>query len=307
MINNKKMDVTLVEFIEAQTEFNQQILKSLNDRRIGYSENKYETVDGVGTEKSPLMVNDENPMEEKKANVVSRLQAYMNEFIGVFFIALSVVLLVAQKNPVMGPLSSGFLIVALVYAGGHLSRAHYNPAMTVLFFLRHEISVFDGIAYIAMQHTAAFIGFSVGAGLIPVESQVYVYEPAPTSGMGQAFVVEFLFTFLLGWIVLNVATAKANHGNEFYGLAVGSVLISIVATVSHISGACLNPSLGVGSILFHAIRERSSEKLVNLWIYTVGAILGAIFAAILFFLTHTEEAKNVVKIVRKDGIKRILY
>lgn len=154
-------------------------------------------------------------------------------------------------------MSSGGILISLIYSGGHISQAHYNPAMTIIFFLRNEKSLLDSIIYIIIQLSAAFFGVFIGSLLVPFGSNIFVYTPNPQSTYVQVFFCEILYTFLLGWVVLNVATAHDNNGNEFYGIGVGSMIIGSIMTIGGISGSCLNPSLGFSTIIFHSIREKS--------------------------------------------------
>lgn len=248
----------------------------------------------------------ENNLQETPTIVLNRLQAYLTEFIGVFFIALSAVLSNIYNNPVFSALSSGGIIISLIYAGGHISQAHYNPAMTIIFFLRNEKSLLDSIVYIIIQISAAFFGMFIGFLLIPNGTNVYIYEPNSQYHSIQIFFLEILYSFLLGWVVLNVATAHENEGNEFYGIGVGSMIIGSIMTIGSSTGSCLNPSLGLSNLVFHSIKEKSLSKLSNIWIYCLGPIIGSLFSCFIFYITHSKELVDIFQKIKQKGIKNFL-
>lgn len=306
---DKKLD-EILEFIETQREMNASIVhlsKLLSEKKSGYSENKRGEVKLVSElENTPLLINENVEILPIKGNVVPRLQAYMNEFIGVFFIALSVILSTLSGNPVIATFSSTGVIISLIYAGGHISRAHYNPAMTLIFLLRQEVSLFDGFMYTLIQFVAATVGVVVGSALLPFGAKTFVYSVAPGTSLFQALVLEMLYTFLLGWIVINVATAKVNHGNEFYGVAVGFGIMAIVFTIGGFTGSCVNPSLGFGTIIVHAIRERSWLRFGDLWIYLIGPYLGGFIATMMFYAAHTDELKIALFGLNRVNLRKLL-
>jgi aquaporin Z len=159
--------------------------------------------------------------------------------------------------------------MVMIFAGGHISGAHYNPAVTVAVFLRGRCSLSDAIAYWVAQIAAAIVAALIVRG---------VGSPLPTIAPSilPALVVEFLYTFALAYVVLNVATSKETVGNSFYGLAIGFTVLTGAFAVGGISGGAFNPAIAVG------ITTMGISPVANLWFYLVADLLGGAAAAAVF-------------------------
>jgi len=198
---------------------------------------------------------------------------YLTEFIGTFFLVLTIGCTVFSGAPgVIPPLAIGAVLMVMVYAGGHISGAHYNPAITVAVYLRGRCPASDIMPYVGAQ--------LAGAGLAAVTALALLGKArgpgGPLPAMGAALLAEFLFTFALAWVVLNVATSKATSGNSFYGLAIGMTVMTGAFAVGHISGGVFNPAVAVGISLM------GLSGWSNLWLYLLGTFGGAVVAAIVF-------------------------
>ena len=137
------------------------------------------------------------------------------EFIGTFFLVLTVGMAVATAGA-LAPLAIGSVLMVMVFAGGHVSGGHYNPAVSTAVFLRGKLTR-ERVRRLRRRATARRV---VAAGVVSLLG----YTPtsaAPVAGVGKMLIAEFLFTFALAYVVLNVATAKGTEGNSFYGLAIG--------------------------------------------------------------------------------------
>ncbi|HYP17294.1 MAG TPA: aquaporin, partial [Opitutus sp.] len=170
------------------------------------------------------------------------MKKYLVEFIGTFFLVLTVGLAVRQSAP-LAPLAIGSILMVMIFAGGHISGGHFNPAVTLAAFLRGRCEKKDVLPYWIAQFAAG----AAAAGLVNLLLQGRV-DPAviathPTVG---SFIGEFRFTFALCWVVLNVATSKGTMGNSFYGLAIGFTVVVGAVTVGGISGGAFNPAVGLG-------------------------------------------------------------
>ena len=140
---------------------------------------------------------------------------YAVEAIGTFFLVFTVGAAVGSQSS-LAPLAIGAVLMVMIYAGGHLSGGHYNPAVTLAVLVRRRIGLRDAVAYWIVQ---------LGAGLLAALVVRTVVEPvqlattATTTLAGRtlvaAFVVELLFTFALCYVVLNVATSKDHPRNSF--------------------------------------------------------------------------------------------
>ena len=164
------------------------------------------------------------------------------EFIGTFFLVLTVGCCVFSGGEgIIPPLAIGFCLMVMVYAGGHVSGAHYNPAVSIAAAVRGALSWKDLVPYWISQ----LLGGSVAA--LIVKQLVVVPEVGePGFNLCKLIVAELLFTFALCYVVLHVATSKDNENNSFYGLAIGStVLVGAFATAGLCYGA-FNPAVALG-------------------------------------------------------------
>lgn len=142
---------------------------------------------------------------------------YLTEFIGTFFLVFTIGMVVTADSA-LAPLAIGAVLMVMVYLGGHISGAHYNPAVTVALLLRGKLSPGDGAPYLVAQLLAAFLA---SGAVFLVAGDTFAPVPGAGASAAQAFLAEALFTFALVLVILNVATAKATEGNDYYGLAIG--------------------------------------------------------------------------------------
>ncbi len=200
----------------------------------------------------------------------------LTEFIGTFFLVLTIGLTV-MGGVSMAPLAIGAALMVMVYMGGHVSGAHYNPAVSLAVFLRGKLSAADLIPYWLAQ-----IAGAVAAALVAFVIMGSTFAPAPGGDVlfVPALVVEILFTFALALVVLNSATAAATEGNSFYGLAIGFTITAAAFAGGPISGGAFNPAVGIGPILVDAVVGGGS--LGNLLLYILGPLIGGALAAAVF-------------------------
>src|SRR5713101_1708572 len=189
------------------------------------------------------------------------------------FIFLTVIGLSGPIGP-LAPLAIGAALMVMVYMGGHISGAHYNPAVSFGVFLRRKLDAADMVAYWVAQLVGAALAFVFGylaSGHTPG------IHPGPKVQVLQALAVEILFTTALVLVVLNVASTKATEGNSFYGLAIGFTIVAAAFAGGPISGGAFNPAVGFGATLGSAVFAGGSWS--DLWIYFVGPLIGAAIAA----------------------------
>jgi aquaporin Z len=200
------------------------------------------------------------------------MKKYVAEFIGAFFLVLTIGCTVIPGAPgVIAPLAIGAALMVMVYATGHISGGHLNPAVTLAVFVRGRCEAKDVIPYWIAQLlagvAAAFVAvFLVGKSGTPMEIK----------NVPLVFVAEFLFTFALAFVVLNSATSKDTANNSFYGLAIGMTVMVGAFSVGAISGGAFNPAVAVGVAMM---------KLVNfsdIWIHVTAELAGALVAGLTF-------------------------
>ena len=208
------------------------------------------------------------------------MKTYLTEFIGTFFLVLTIGLAVRWETP-FAPLAIGSALMVMVYMGGHISGAHYNPAVTLAVWMRGKLPASQVLPYWAAQ----VLGSLAAAFFVDVlTGRTFAPAPGTWAGPLQALLAEFLFTFALALVVLNVATAKQTEGNSHYGLAIGFTVAAGAFCGGPISGGAFNPAVGLGPIVIHALL--GGGTLGNLWLYLVGPLAGAAAAVPVFKLQH---------------------
>jgi aquaporin Z len=201
---------------------------------------------------------------------------YAVEAIGTFFLVFTVGAAVRSGSP-LAPLAIGAVLMVMIYAGGHISGGHYNPAVTLAALVRRRIGLRDAAAYWIVQLAAGLLAAAV------VRTIVDPAHPAATATLTlagatlvAAFVVELLFTFALCYVVLNVATSKSHPDNSFYGLAIGFTVVAGAFAVGSISGGAFNPAVTLGAAAMGMF------AWPTLWVYLVAQVLAGAAAGATF-------------------------
>jgi aquaporin Z len=202
------------------------------------------------------------------------MNKYIYEFIGTFFLVFTIgcTALVGSAGA-FAPLAIGAALMVMIYAGGHICGAHYNPAVTLGVFLRGKCPAGDVVPYIVAQLAAAAAAVFAVKFLFPDNTAAIT---AMTPDVAKALVAEFLFTFALVFVILNVATAKGTSGNSNYGLAIGFTVLAGAFSVGGISGGAFNPAVAFALCLFGKVAWSS------LWIYLVANFAAGAVAALVF-------------------------
>lgn len=199
-------------------------------------------------------------------------RAFVVEFIGTFFLVFVVGITVT--NPDLGAFAAiaiGSTLMVMVYAGGHISGGHYNPAVTLAVWLRGRIKANEALVYMLVQAVAGFVAAFVVIYFVGVNaSDPIQHEVLPS------LVAEFLFTFALCYVVLNVATSKETTGNSYFGLAIGFTVLINALAIGAISGGAINPAVSIG------ITTLGISSWPDIWIYLVAQFLGGAVAAVTF-------------------------
>jgi aquaporin Z len=197
------------------------------------------------------------------------MNKYVAEFIGTFFLVLTIgCTVIGHGAGPLTPLAIGSALMVMVFAGGHVSGGHFNPAVTLGVWLRGKCDAKDVAPYMISQAIGAALA-AVAVKFLKGGAAVAPLQPATVP----ALVAEFLFTFALVYVVLNVATAKGTSGNSFYGLAIGFTVMVGAFSVGSISGGAFNPAVAVG------ISVLGLSSWSNIWIYLVADFAGAAVAA----------------------------
>jgi aquaporin Z len=204
------------------------------------------------------------------------------EFVGSLFLVLVVGLTVVPPNVgPFAPLAIGAALAALVYAGGHISGGHYNPAVTLAAWLRGR----NATKEIAPFMLAQLLG-GVAAGYLVLFFRSGNTAPVAAHDAVKALTAEFLFTFLLAYVVLNTTISSRSAGNASYGLAIGLAFCAGLYAATPLSGGALNPAIAV------AMCVMGLEAWSGLWIPFVGSFAGAALAATVYTMVNPGEVQK---------------
>ena len=187
------------------------------------------------------------------------------EFIGTLFLITSALL--------GGGVAAAAALCLCIYAMGHVSGGHYNPAVSLGVWLRGRMSQSELIQYIIAQSAAAVVAFVIYRILHGAHPDGF---KSMELDFGKALVAEFLFTFLLVSTVLHVATTKALANNQFYGAAIGLCVVAGAASVGAYSNGAFNPAVGLGYVL------SGNVAFSGIFVYLIGCFAGGAVAAIVF-------------------------
>ena len=203
------------------------------------------------------------------------MNKYIIEFLGTLFLVLIIGL---SQNPI----AIGLGLAVLVYMGAHISGAHYNPAVSLSMLINKQIQLKEFSFYVASQ----FLGSVVATYLVVLLGNDDFNVVSNTSDISSFFFAEILFTFLLVFVILNVALNKNLKGNQFYGLAIGLTVTAGAFSVGDISGAVFNPAVSFGPSFFSFIDPQvvgndisSSDFFLY---YLISGIIGSVVASYLY-------------------------
>ena len=208
------------------------------------------------------------------------MRKYVVEFIGTFFLVFTIGMCALEPHSAgnLAPVAIGAALMVMIYAGGHISGGHFNPAVTLGVFLRGKFPSSDLAFYIASQ----VLGAIVAALLVPLAKGAPVSNPM-VLGIVPTLLAESLFTFALVWVVLNTATSKDTAGNSNYGLAIGATVMVGAFSVGAVSGAAFNPAVAIGICVLKI------TSWSGVWIYLVSQFGAAVAAAFAFKFTNPDD------------------
>ena len=205
---------------------------------------------------------------------------YATELLGTFLFLFTIAAAVLSASS-LAPLAIGSVLMVMIYAGGHISGGHYNPAVTLAALVRGRIGLPDAVAYWVAQIVGGVLGMALAR---------WVIHPAQVTTMalsghllGAAFVAELLFTFALCYVVLNVATSKDHPNNSFYGLAIGFTVATGAIAVGAISGGVFNPAVAISGAAIGLF------AWPTLWAYLVAQVIAGIAAGLVFLALNPDD------------------
>ncbi len=205
------------------------------------------------------------------------IRRYFTEMLGTFFLTLAV-------GMAGTPIGLGVMLMVMVYIGGHISGAHYNPAVTLCLWWSGKHASKEVLGYIVFQLIGAFIAAGVYY-LITDRS----FAPSPVKGVTpiQAVLAEAVFTFVLCVLVYTVSISKHLKGNHIYGIAIGGAVMAGAFAVGGVSSAAFNPAIGTMPAMVGAGLGQQSPDMI--WIYWAGPLIGALIASYVCRYLHSQE------------------
>ncbi len=210
------------------------------------------------------------------------MKNYLTEFIWTFFLVFTIALAVASWSA-MAPIAIWVMLMCMVYMGGHISWAHYNPAITLGLLMRGKISMNESVMYWISQILGALVAVAIAA-------MVTGWALVPALGEGvsatNALIVEILFTFALVSVVLNTAATKATNGNSYYGLAIWFTVMAGAFAAWGISWWAFNPAVWLGPWLFDLL---NGGGFGHIWIYLAGPLIWWVLAAMYHWFAVWDE------------------
>ena len=206
-------------------------------------------------------------------------QKLTTEFIGTFFLSLTICTAAVYGSAgEYAPFGIAATLMVMIYAGGHISGAHYNPAVTVSIYLRGACDKDEVLPYIASQVIAAVSAALVVENFFLPNSNLT--SPVAAELGNEAVVAELLFTFALAYVILNVATTESTSGNGYYGAAIALVVLAGAITVGSISEASFNPAVTSALIVSGKL------TLADSWMHFVPQFVGAVLATYVYKSTQ---------------------
>lgn len=180
----------------------------------------------------------------------------------------------------------GLIVMAMVYATGHLSGAHLNPAVTVAFVLTRHFPRAEAAAYVLAQAAGALVAAALLAAVWP-SNPASLGATLPTVGLGSAFVYEVFLTAFLMFVIMAVATDTRAVGAAA-AIAIGGTVGLDALFGGPITGASMNPARSLGPALV-------SGELSDLWLYLLAPLLGAALGALAYQLVRGEHPGDAAR------------
>jgi len=228
---------------------------------------------------------------------------YVAEFVGTFMLVFTIGCNVLTGQPVWGAVSIACILTVMIYALGKSSGAHFNPAVSLSLALCNKLEKKELCVYMGVQLAA---GTCAGLAYSFLFENMFNLEPTPGHSWIQAGAAETIYTFMLCFVVLNVAASNVHGGNnEFYGLAIGFVIVAGAYGAGSISMGCFNPAVAAGIDVSSA-----SVGLKYCFVYAAFEFTGAVLAAALYRVVRPDDFDEIPHDHNKmpiypDGVKMV--
>ncbi|MBS1579042.1 MAG: aquaporin [Bacteroidetes bacterium] len=207
------------------------------------------------------------------------MKKYIVEFVGTFFLVFAVCMAGTTAGN-FAPIAIGSTLMIMIYAGGYISGAHYNPGVSIAVMIRGKLSLKDLIMYWIAQIAGGVVAAYLASHFFHYgEHATAIYLTSRKIALG----AEAIGSFAIAFVVLNVATSTKTAGNSFYGLAIGFTVVAMAYALGPITGGSFNGGVAVGGTVFGIFGANF------LWIYLVGNIVGGAIAGLLYNFLKPDE------------------
>jgi glycerol uptake facilitator-like aquaporin len=195
------------------------------------------------------------------------------ECIGTFFLTVAISL---TGNPI----AIGLVLMSMIYVGGHISGGHFNPAVSLVFFLQKRLSMNHLFLYSGAQSVGAFLALCL---FMMVTNNVFSPEIIPGSSVVAAMTMEALLTAVLCWVCLTMGTTRMYSSTSLAGLVIGLTLVGIAFI-----GGLFNPAVAVGSFGCNLFKIGVLGDVATVIVYVAGPFFGSVLASLAFNSFNSE-------------------
>lgn len=228
-----------------------------------------------------------SPPPDGPPNLARRAAAEGLAAFALVFAGCGAIIANAENDGALGAvgvsLTFGLIIMVMIYATGHLSGAHINPAVTLAFTLTRHLPAREAVAYIAAQVIGAVAGALVLFAVWP-DQPAQLGATIPSVGIGSAFVYETILTAILMFVIIAVATDTRAVGAAA-AIAIGGTVGLDALFGGPVTGASMNPARSLGPAL-------AAWEWTDFWIYLTAPVLGAAIGAVAYQLIRGETTRT---------------
>ena len=206
------------------------------------------------------------------------MKRYVMEFLGTFFFVFTIAM-------TSNPLAAAIMLMAWLYIGGHISGGHYNPLVSLAVAMRGRLA-WDILPFYMLSQIAA--GAAAFGLSFFFHDQIMLPHPGEGISLLEAGVIEVLLSFVLGLVVLMVATSRHYAQSQIFGVAIGLTIFALAALGSPISGGLFNPAISVGAAIVGLLKGMPI-MWAEVFMYVIGSLLGGALASYAFnYFMHNE-------------------
>jgi aquaporin Z len=203
------------------------------------------------------------------------------EFVGTFFLTVAITLIV-------NPIAIGLILMAMIYIGGHISGAQFNPAISFACFVQNRLRLEEAVKYIVAQILGALLALCF---FMFITNNSFTLDMVPGSPLIAPMAIEGLLTMLLCWVYLVMNYDERYKNSMIPGFVIGLTLMAIVS-----AGSLFNPGVAVASIVGNMVKDGMMGGMASVLVYVVAPLIGGFIASYMFSYFRTEPYKTEVYI-----------